>query len=354
MTIKHIVIGGGGTTGFMSLGALKCMEENDFWKIENIKSIYGTSIGSVIAVAIALKYDWCTLLNYYIRRPWNKLYAHNKSDIVMNLYNQKGIFASKIFEETLRPLIEGKGLKNDITMKEFYGFSGVDLHFFSLELNTMTKIDISHTTHPDLKVTEAAYMSSACPILFVPHIVDKCCYVDGGLMCNYPVNECLEGQACEPEEVLGMRNMFEHYIDPVNSGTSVFDFFTTIYKQVTMYALNEQAYKPIPNEVVCITDNTGTDFMRWIEALKPDIIESLINKGEVYAKLFMKYKGYATTYRSAKKTVAVESSAPSGSGTSGSGLSSSAQSCLEQHACPVIRMSDETYVESESNENNDE
>jgi hypothetical protein len=148
--------------------------------------------------------------------------------------------------------------------------------------------------------------------------------------------------------------MFEHYIDPVNSGTSVFDFFTTIYKQVTMYALNEQAYKPIPNEVVCITDNTGTDFMRWIEALKPDIIESLINKGEVYAKLFMKYKGYATTYRSAKKTVAVASSAPSGTGTSGSGLSSSAQSCLEQHACPVIRMSDETYVESESNENNDE
>ena len=78
-----------------------------------------------------------------------------------------------------------------------------------------------------------------------------------------------------------------------------------------MYALNEQAYKPIPNEVVCITDNTGTDFMRWIEALKPDIIESLINKGEVYAKLFMKYKGYATMDRSAKKTVAVTTSSGS-------------------------------------------
>jgi hypothetical protein len=149
-------------------------------------------------------------------------------------------------------------------------------------------------------------------------------------MCNYPVNECLDGQACDPEEVLGMRNMFEHYIDPVNSGTSVFDFFTTIYKQVTMYALNEQAYKPIPNEVVCITDNTGTDFMRWIEALKPDIIESLINKGEVYAKLFMKYKGYAAAvHRSAKKTVAVASTAKTAPNASMPSSSSSSSSSLD-------------------------
>jgi predicted acylesterase/phospholipase RssA len=303
MTIKHIVIGGGGTTGFMSMGALKCLEQSKFWNISEIKSIYGTSIGSLLAVSLALKYDWATLMDYYIRRPWSKLYAYKRRDIVVNLYNQNGIFTSKIFEETLRPLLEGKDLTIDTTMRELFEYSEIELHFFALDINAMAKIDISHKTHPDLKVVEAVYMSSACPILFVPHIVGKCCYVDGGLICNYAVNECVDGQKCGLDEVLGMRNMFEHYIDPVGPTTSVFDYFATIYKQVTMYALNEQAYKDIPNEVVCITDNSGTDFIKWIEALRPENIEALINKGEVYAKLFMKYKGIAKINRAGRGIV---------------------------------------------------
>ena len=303
MTIKHVVIGGGGTTGFMSLGALKCLEESKFWSIADIKSIYGTSIGSLLAVSLALKYDWLTITDYYIRRPWNKLYAYKRRDIVVNLYNQNGIFTMKITEETLRPLLEGKDLAIDITMRELFEYSNIELHFFSLDLNSMAKIDISHKTHPDLRVVEAVYMSSACPILFVPHIVGKCCYVDGGLICNYAVNECIEGQQCELDEVLGMRNMFEHYIDPVAPTTSVFDYFATIYKQVTMYALNEQAYKDIPNEVVCITDNNGVDFIKWLEALRPENIEALINKGEVYAKLFMKYRGIAKINQTRREVV---------------------------------------------------
>ena len=292
--IKHIVIGGGGTTGFMTFGALRCLQENAVWDIANIKTIYGTSIGSVVATSLALKYDWDTLLNYFIRRPWNKLYAYNKSDLILNLYNQKGVFKHSIFEKTIQPLIEGRGLSRDITMKEMFEYSKIDLHFFSLELNSMTKTDMSHKTHPDLKVTDAIYMSSACPILFAPFIngKTKSCYVDGGLICNYPVNECVENEKCALDEILGMRNIFEHYVNPVTDATSVFEYLASIYKQVTMYALNEQSYQQIPHEVVCITDNSGTDFIRWIDALKSDNILALMNKGEMYARLFMKYKGH--------------------------------------------------------------
>jgi predicted acylesterase/phospholipase RssA len=294
--IKHIVVGGGGTTGFMTLGALKFLQDNKFWDISNIKTVYGTSIGSIVATSIALKYDWDTLLTYFIRRPWNKLYAYNKSEMVLNLYNQKGIFKRAIFEKTLYPLLEGRGLSGNITMKELFEYSKIDIHFFSLELNSMTKTDLSYKTHPDLRVVDAIYMSSACPILFSPCIDEssKTCYVDGGLICNYPVNECIENEKCMPDEILGMRNIFEHYVNPVIESTSVFEYFTSIYKQVTMYALNEQSYQPIQNEVVCITDNSGTDFVRWIDALKADNIIALMNKGEMYARLFMKYKGHKT------------------------------------------------------------
>jgi predicted acylesterase/phospholipase RssA len=296
-SIKHIVIGGGGTTGFMTLGALKFLQDNKIWDISSIKTIYGTSIGSIVATSLALKYDWDTLLTYFIRRPWNKLYSYNKRDLILNLYNQKGIFKKTIFEKTIQPLLEGRGLSSDSTLKELYDYTNIDVHFFSLELNSMTKIDLSYKSHPNLRVADAIYMSSACPILFTPCTDDetKTCYVDGGLICNYPVNECIENEKCTLDEVLGMRNIFEHYVNPVTTNTSVFEFLTSIYKQVTMYALNEQSYQQIPNEVVCITDNSGTDFIRWIDALKSENIVALIGKGEMYARLFMKYKGYKAT-----------------------------------------------------------
>jgi hypothetical protein len=43
--------------------------------------------------------------------------------------------------------------------------------------------------------------------------------------------------------------------------------------------------------------------MKWIEALRPDNIEALINRGEVYAKLFMKYRGIATINRAGRGIV---------------------------------------------------
>ena len=43
--IEHIVINGGGPTGLISYGALKHLFEQDFLHMDNIKSIYGTSIG---------------------------------------------------------------------------------------------------------------------------------------------------------------------------------------------------------------------------------------------------------------------------------------------------------------------
>ena len=54
MTIKHIVISGGGPTGLKSLGALQYLEKNDFWKIENVESIYATSAGAMIGLLIVM------------------------------------------------------------------------------------------------------------------------------------------------------------------------------------------------------------------------------------------------------------------------------------------------------------
>ena len=71
MTIKHLIISGGGTIGFRFLSALQTLNNENYWNINEIESIYGTSIGSMIGAMICLKYDWETLNNYLINRPWH-------------------------------------------------------------------------------------------------------------------------------------------------------------------------------------------------------------------------------------------------------------------------------------------
>ena len=48
--IRHIVCSGGGVTGFSFYGILKECYARGIWKVENIKTIYGTSVGSIFAV----------------------------------------------------------------------------------------------------------------------------------------------------------------------------------------------------------------------------------------------------------------------------------------------------------------
>jgi len=58
--IKHIVINGGGPTGLITYGVLKHLSQNKFFDCNHIETIYGTSIGGIFGVILALNYDWET------------------------------------------------------------------------------------------------------------------------------------------------------------------------------------------------------------------------------------------------------------------------------------------------------
>ena len=59
--IKHIVIGGAGAAGFISYGVLQEAEKQHMWKLKNIQTFYGCSVGAYLVVALSLDYDWRTL-----------------------------------------------------------------------------------------------------------------------------------------------------------------------------------------------------------------------------------------------------------------------------------------------------
>jgi NTE family protein len=237
--IKHLVISGGGQTGFAFYGILRESNKYGLWSIENIHSIYATSIGSFIGVLLCLKYDWDTLDNYFIKRPWDKVFKFDLYSII-NAFEKKGIFDIKLFEEMISPLLLGMDIPLSITMQEFYDITNIDLHIYATELNKFEIIDISHTSHPEWRVIDAVYASSTLPIVFSPFINGEHCYIDGGVLLDYPINKCLNSGAIS-DEILGIfkENPEDDSTSTmVNEKSNFFDYLIIIFKNIMTKMLN--------------------------------------------------------------------------------------------------------------------
>ena len=248
--IKHLILPGGGITGLVAYGALKEAHENGLWNIDNIESIYGTSAGAIVAVILALKYEWKIVDEYIIRRPWHQICDFNMYALIESIA-KRGIFDIRIIREMFSPLFKGLDLSVDITMAEFYEWSKIDLHVFSSEINVFELVDISHKTHPDWTVIEAVYASACLPILFSPFLKDGKYYADGGFFLNYPLKPCL---TCgnDPKEILSVcKRDYKKMQVGLSEDGSLFDYILIIFNKmlqnVLMLGDNETH---IDNEIV--------------------------------------------------------------------------------------------------------
>jgi predicted acylesterase/phospholipase RssA len=253
MTIKHLVIAGGGPLGFRFIGALKRLEETAFWERKNIKSIYGTSAGSIIGAIICLNYDWDTLTKYVIERPWHSAFKLNARQIFDSYYN-KGLFDKKFMEIIFKPLLDAKDLSLNITLAELYAHSNIDLHIFTFDLNKFETVELSHETHPQLSLTQALTMSSALPGLFMPIIMDKCCFVDGGILANYPISYCLNKNP-DTTEILGIKSTYDDKT-PTNNvliteESSLLEYVSSISINTINYLKKNIKAEHILNTVTC-------------------------------------------------------------------------------------------------------
>ena len=257
MTIKHLVISGGGPTIIQTLGSLHYLYEHEYINIENIENIYATSAGAIIAVLLCLKFDWQTIFDYIILRPWNDVFTVNISSII-EAYTHKGIFNINTFETCMKPLFDAKDIALDINLLQFYEYSNIEIHFFTFEINKFELIDVSHKTHPSLSLLLALHMTCALPIIISPVCINGECFIDGGVMTNYPLNKC-PNAFIVPDEVFGFKNKYENYNEnnKVNETSTLLDFIMNfVFKLI--YNLSIDSIQPlIQNEIVfnCVMMN---------------------------------------------------------------------------------------------------
>ena len=316
-TIKHLVISSGGPAGHMMYSILRTLNLKGVWDFKNIKSIYASSVGSYIAIILALRYDWSVMDDYLIKRPWEKIFvsasatssdatehsssssssssssalsdAKNKLDYVFRLYNNHGLYGLKEFTETLRPALQGKDIPVNITFQEFYDRTGVEVHFMVTEMNKFQVVDFSYKTHPTQSLVEACYMSCCYPFGFTPIYRDGCCYIDGGIINDYPVNECFNDQKCNISEILGIKMLWERKPANLTEKSSVLQFVSTFFNQIKGNLFENRPTKAIPNEVVCVSKVFASqDWMNWVK--DENYRRELVLRGETFANVFLSYR----------------------------------------------------------------
>ena len=288
MTIKHLVISGGGPIMVLVLGAIQHLEQNNFVDMKNIESIYGTSAGAIVGVLICLKYDWETINDYIIKRPWQDVFPIKVQNI-FDAYTKKGIFDIKTIEKCFKPLLDAKDIPMDINLENFYNLTKIELHLFSFEINEYKVHDISYLTHPNLSLMLAIQMTCALPVLVTPVCIDDKCYIDGGMSCNYPLNFCITSGKI-PDEILGFKNKYSDKKDSINLESTLLDFLLSFLFKAVLSVNTDHSQPQIKNEVICD-----------VQYLTFNVLRNALSNMETRRELFKNGTETADTFLSSLK-----------------------------------------------------
>jgi hypothetical protein len=314
MPIKHLVISGGGPAGLVEFGILKHLSINNIIKYENIESIYATSIGGFISLIYLLKFEWSWMDDFLIKRPWENLLNFTSYDY-LNIFYSKGLFDKKFVISTIKPLLLAKDLSIDITLKELYEYTKIELHLFTSNLNKFKKVDLNYKTHPDLKVHEALMMTCSIPILIQPPYYNNEYYLDGGLFVNSPLNDCFYNENCDKSEILAFifdkRNPIDlsnnFYVergidintnihnDELSSDMNIVNFIIYIFKTVfsELQLIENENSITIDNTINIALNNFTVHMEYWSYAFKTlSEREHLVNLGVKQAQNFIETYSY--------------------------------------------------------------
>jgi predicted acylesterase/phospholipase RssA len=288
MTIKHLVISGGGPTMIQTLGAIYELEKSNYIHLSDIESIYGTSAGGIVATLIALKYDDLNTVNdYVIKRPWHDVFKINV-ELFFIAYTQKGFFDMKTIEKVFKPLFDAKDISLDINLEDFYKISKIELHFYTFEINEFHINDISYLTHPTLRLLTAVHMTCSIPVFFTPVCIDNKCYIDGGIVCNYPVKYCIDNTKNQ-DEILGFKNKHNEtksITDAIDEKSTLLEYvITLLYKVIQSFSKINNIETILKNEIIYEVDVLSLHSLSSAISdidIRKNLFESGINSAKEY------------------------------------------------------------------------
>jgi len=211
---KNLVMEGGGVRGLAYSGALEVLEQKNILK--DLDRVAGSSAGAIAGLMVSLGYnskEVDSILQTLKIQEFND--GKNIFGKINRIKKEYGVYKGNRFEDWLGRLILYKTGNANTTFlqlhqlhlqnnefKDFY-CTGTNISRQQLEI-------LSWEKWPEMKLKTAVHISGCIPFYFKPVPIDSVgnevslidtisnydFYVDGGMLCNYPVNifdSCTDG-----------------------------------------------------------------------------------------------------------------------------------------------------------------
>lgn len=199
----NLVIQGGGIKALAYIGALDELEKVEV--LSQIKGVVGTSVGSIIALLLSLRYSVSEIKAILKETKFN----HFEDDWdPFRIVTEYGLYDGQTLLDWLKTHISNKGLSPDVTFQTLRTKGYKDLHVFATDLNLRKVKVFSATTSPETSVAEAVRAALSIPLFFkawrfTNSIPDDHIYVDGGVAVNYPLT-FFDQMGHTPDSTLGL------------------------------------------------------------------------------------------------------------------------------------------------------
>ena len=204
-----LVLSGGGAKGAAHIGVLKYLEESGI----PIDYIAGTSMGSIVGGMFAMGYSSREILDIISNVDWNRLISNEveRRKISYTQKNEKGSrvinipfsmksrtkdkedLQTRSFRNSLPSgIVSGDNLINlfnslTVGYSDSISFNNLPIPFICMATNMMNgEADVLNKGI----FTKALRASMAIPVLFDPVKINNTLYADGGLVTNFPAEQC--------------------------------------------------------------------------------------------------------------------------------------------------------------------
>jgi NTE family protein len=191
-SFKNLVFEGGGVKGIAYVGAMKVLDAKGI--LPNIKRVGGTSAGAINAALLGLNYSLQDTEKILRTLDFKKMLDDSFGVVrdTNRLINQFGWYKGDYFRDWIGGVIKEKTGNSEATFNDVFSLKAErnfrDLYFVGTNLSTGFAEVFSYERTPRWCVADAVRISMSIPLFFSARYSPRGdCYVDGGMLDNYPI-----------------------------------------------------------------------------------------------------------------------------------------------------------------------
>ncbi|KAH9510389.1 hypothetical protein Btru_043024 [Bulinus truncatus] len=195
---ENLIFEGGGNKGLAYVGCIRCLEE--LRMMSQIKRVAGSSAGAITAALVALGYNSNDIEGFLSDNIEEVFLDHSCGylSLLPNLLRRFGWNPGRAIYKWFGDKIQARSSESnpDMTFQDLYKEKKMELCVVVTNLNQMRAEYCHIKTTPNMPIREALRMSMAIPGIFSAIVYDhhgqNDTFVDGGVLCNYPIH-CYDG-----------------------------------------------------------------------------------------------------------------------------------------------------------------